>query len=107
MSRTVIGVMGGTVADETTTKNALELGRAIAENGWVLLSGGRQTGVMQASVTGAHEAGGLTVGVLFDDDPDLGYTRLVERTDGRLVVMYYWATAENPQQHIAASIWTP
>ena len=71
MSRTIIGVMGGTSADETTTKNATELGRAIAENGWVLLSGGRQTGVMQASVTGAHEAGGLTVGVLFDDDPAL------------------------------------
>lgn len=71
MSRTIIGVMGGTSADETTTRNATELGRLIAGNGWVLLSGGRRTGVMQASVTGAHEAGGLTVGVLFDDDPAL------------------------------------
>ena len=42
-----------------------------------------------------------------DDDPDLGYVRLVQRTDGRLVAMYYWATPEHPQQHIAASIWTP
>ncbi len=42
-----------------------------------------------------------------DDDPDLGYTRLVQRDDGRLVAMYYWATAEHPQQHIAASIWMP
>lgn len=42
-----------------------------------------------------------------DDDPDLGYTRLVQRTDGKLVAMYYWATADHPQQHIAASIWTP
>jgi hypothetical protein len=42
-----------------------------------------------------------------DDDPDLGYTRLVQRADGRLVAMYYWATAEHPQQHIAATIWTP
>jgi uncharacterized protein (TIGR00725 family) len=71
MSRTVVGVMGGTVADEKTAEGARAMGRLIAENGWVLLSGGRRTGVMQASVTGAHEAGGFTVGVLFDDDPDL------------------------------------
>lgn len=42
-----------------------------------------------------------------DDDPDLGYTRLVQRGDGKLVAMYYWATPEHPQQYIAASIWTP
>lgn len=71
MSRTVIGVMGGSTADEATLANARGIGRRIAENGWVLLSGGRPTGVMQASVTGAAEAGGLTVGVLFDDDPAL------------------------------------
>ncbi|HPF70798.1 MAG TPA: DNA-binding protein [Candidatus Krumholzibacteria bacterium] len=66
--RTVVGVMGGSVADERTLASARELGRRIAEGGWVLLSGGRPTGAMQASITGAHEAGGLTVGVLFDDD---------------------------------------
>ncbi|MCC6694374.1 MAG: exo-alpha-sialidase [Candidatus Hydrogenedentes bacterium] len=42
-----------------------------------------------------------------DEWADLGYPRLVQRTDGRLVAMYYWATAERPQQHIAASIWDP
>jgi uncharacterized protein (TIGR00725 family) len=66
--RTVVGVMGGSVADPRTLANARELGRLIAEHGWVLLSGGRPTGVMQASVDGAREAGGLTVGVLFDAD---------------------------------------
>lgn len=71
MRKTIIGVMGGTAADERTAGLARELGRLIAENGWVLLSGGRRTGVMQASVTGAAEAGGLTVGVLYDDDPAL------------------------------------
>jgi Neuraminidase (sialidase) len=40
-------------------------------------------------------------------DPDLGYPRLVERADGRLVVMYYWATKEHPHHHIAATIWDP
>ncbi len=48
------------------------------------------------------------------DDPDsnsglqdMGYVRLAQRTDGKLVAIYYWATAEHPQQHIAASIWKP
>ncbi|MCA9040464.1 MAG: exo-alpha-sialidase [Planctomycetaceae bacterium] len=49
------------------------------------------------------------------DDPDsqrslstdCGYPRLVQRPDGKLVAMYYWATAEHPEQHIAATIWTP
>lgn len=68
MRRTIVGVMGGCTADEATIVQATELGRLIAENGWVLLSGGRPNGVMQASVTGASRAGGLTVGVLFDDD---------------------------------------
>jgi uncharacterized protein (TIGR00725 family) len=68
--RTCIGVMGGSVADARTAATAERLGRLIAENGWVLVSGGRPTGVMQASVAGARAAGGLTVGVLFDDDRD-------------------------------------
>lgn len=68
MRRTVIGVMGGTEADERTAAVAYAVGRGIAEHGWVLLSGGRPSGVMQASVSGAHAAGGLTVGVLFDDE---------------------------------------
>lgn len=38
---------------------------------------------------------------------DMGYPRLVQRTDGKLVCMYYWADPEHPQQYIAASIWTP
>ena len=72
MRKTTIGVMGGCVSDEKTTAAARELGRLIADNGWVLITGGRPEGVMQASVTGAHEAGGLTVGVLFDDDKENG-----------------------------------
>ena len=42
-----------------------------------------------------------------DDEPDFGYPRLVQRADGCLVVLYYWATEDHPQQHIAATIWTP
>ena len=36
--------------------------------------------------------------------PDLGYCRLFERTDGRVVVAYFWCTPERPQTHIAATI---
>ena len=43
MRRTVIGVMGGTEADERTAANAFALGRLIASSGWALLSGGRAT----------------------------------------------------------------
>ncbi len=62
--RTVIGVMGGAVADETVTRDAYEIGRLVAQHGFVLLNGGRNTGVMAASAAGAHEAGGLVVGIL-------------------------------------------
>ncbi len=68
MSRTIIGVMGGSQADDAALAGARELGRLIAGQGWVLLSGGRPTGIMQAAVSGAHDAGGFTVGVLYDDD---------------------------------------
>ncbi len=40
-------------------------------------------------------------------DADLGYPRMVKRVDGKLVVIYYWATVERPWQHIAATIWSP
>ncbi|MDZ7721780.1 MAG: sialidase family protein [candidate division KSB1 bacterium] len=38
---------------------------------------------------------------------DLGYPRIVQTKEGNVVAIYYWATEENPQQHIAASIWKP
>ncbi len=47
---------------------ATKLGRLIAQSGWVLLTGGRNEGVMDAASKGAKEAGGLTVGILpFED----------------------------------------
>ena len=38
---------------------------------------------------------------------DLGYTRSVQRSDGKIVTIYYYNTKENPEQHIVASIWDP
>lgn len=61
----VIGVMGpGTRAIPADLKNAYELGYSIAQQGWVLLTGGRNVGVMDAASRGAKAAGGLTVGIL-------------------------------------------
>ena len=36
---------------------------------------------------------------------DLGYPRIVQRPDGKLVTIYYFTTEHNPEQHIAATIW--
>jgi hypothetical protein len=38
---------------------------------------------------------------------DLGYSRTVQRPDGKLVTMYYYSTEEDPQQRIIATIWDP
>ena len=38
---------------------------------------------------------------------DLGYTRSVQRPDGKIVTIYYYNTEENPEQHIVATIWDP
>lgn len=65
MRKIIIGVMGpGERAREEHIRNAFELGRLIALEGWVVLSGGRNAGVMDAASRGAKEAGGLTIGIL-------------------------------------------
>lgn len=66
--RTVIGVMGGAVAEDAVLEDARRIGALIAEAGWVLLNGGRNAGVMAASAEGAQGAGGLVIGVLPCDD---------------------------------------
>jgi uncharacterized protein (TIGR00725 family) len=67
----IIGVMGGGTADPQNTKAAYRLGNLIAEQGWILLNGGRNAGIMAASAKGARENGGLTVGILPDDNPHM------------------------------------
>ncbi|HMP98804.1 MAG TPA: TIGR00725 family protein [Cyclobacteriaceae bacterium] len=65
----IIGVMGpGETASPEVNNLAYELGKEIARHGWAVLSGGRSFGVMDASMRGATEHGGLTIGVLPSDD---------------------------------------
>ncbi|HYC86094.1 MAG TPA: hypothetical protein VEB86_12770, partial [Chryseosolibacter sp.] len=69
MAKTIIGVMGpGENASPDENEMAFELGRAIAQHGWIVLTGGRSFGIMDAAMRGAHELDGLTIGVLPNDN---------------------------------------
>lgn len=63
----IIGVMGGGSASATDIQAAYQLGALIAKQGWLLLNGGRDAGIMEASARGAREHGGITIGILPDD----------------------------------------
>jgi uncharacterized protein (TIGR00725 family) len=65
----IIGVMGGGSASKEDLQAACDLGGRIAEQGWTLLNGGRNAGIMAASAKGASERGGVTVGILPDAQP--------------------------------------
>lgn len=69
MQRVIIAVMGGSLSTPAVDALAEELGAAIAREGWVLLSGGRPAGVMEAVSRGADQAGGLVLGLLPGLDP--------------------------------------
>jgi uncharacterized protein (TIGR00725 family) len=57
--------MGASEPGPITLVAAHRLGRLLAEAGWVVLTGGRPAGVMEAACAGAKSvAGSLTVGVL-------------------------------------------
>ena len=61
----IIGVMGpGSGSRKEDITNAFRLGKLIAKQGWLILSGGRNMGVMDAVSKGAKSAGGLTIGIL-------------------------------------------
>jgi uncharacterized protein (TIGR00725 family) len=65
MQKIVIGVMGpGERASVNDLYNAYELGKRIAQQGWVLLTGGRNVGVMEEASQGAKSANGLVIGIL-------------------------------------------
>lgn len=61
----IVGVMGpSNPKDLSILKQAAELGRQIAKRNWILLTGGRKAGVMDAASKGASEAGGEVIGIL-------------------------------------------
>jgi hypothetical protein len=70
MRKIIIGTIGpGEGARKSDRSVAYQLGKLIATKGWVVLTGGRKAGVMDAASAGAKSVGGLTVGILPDRDP--------------------------------------
>ena len=69
MVKKIIGVMGpGKNATKHDLKNAYEIGKYSASQGFITLTGGRNDGVMDEALRGAKENGGTTIGILPSDD---------------------------------------
>jgi uncharacterized protein (TIGR00725 family) len=65
VSKRIVGIMGpGEKASAVDLQNAYKVGRLCAEQGFVVMTGGRPSGVMEAALKGAKEAGGQTLGIL-------------------------------------------
>lgn len=93
----VIAVIGTGTPDSETDAAAREVGRLLAEAGCVLISGGLD-GVMAAASQGAHEAGGLVIGVVPGSSPEEAnaYVRVAIATgigDARNVILVNSAEA--------------
>ena len=70
MTKVIIAAIGpGEGATALDRENAYNLGRLVAKQGWVLLTGGRNVGVMDAASQGAKSCGGLTIGILPGQNP--------------------------------------
>jgi hypothetical protein len=91
MRKPIVGVMGGSRVPPDVEERAERLGQAIAARGWLLLNGGRNCGVMAASARGARNAGGMTIGILPDQNtnnatPDLDIAIVTGIGDARNLV---------------------
>ncbi len=65
MPKTIIGIMGpGDKAQEDDLRNAYQVGKLSAQAGYIVLTGGRPCGVMDAALRGAKGAGGKTLAIL-------------------------------------------
>ena len=61
----MIGIMGAAAPTPASYAAAENLGRLVAERGWIVLTGGEPSGVMAAACAGAKQvAGSLTLGIL-------------------------------------------
>ncbi|MBN2344840.1 MAG: TIGR00725 family protein [Candidatus Aminicenantes bacterium] len=58
-----VGLIGGSAPSPEHLRTAEDMGRLVAENGYILVNGGLK-GVMEASARGAKAAGGWVIGIL-------------------------------------------
>jgi uncharacterized protein (TIGR00725 family) len=91
MRRPIVGIVGAADASERSLADARGLGWAVAERGWIVLTGGRPAGVMAAACAGAKEVpGSLTLGILPSDSgsagPDVDIAVFTGMGDARNVI---------------------
>lgn len=93
----VVGVIGPSQPTPAWEEMAYRVGKAIAQRGWVLLTGG-YGGIMEAASRGAQEAGGLVMGMLMGTHPFEGNPYLtialptgLSHVRNALVVQTSWA----------------
>ncbi len=98
MHRIIIGVMGPGQATRPVRQLAYQLGKAIAAEGWVTLSGGRNAGVMDEVNRGAKDGGGLTIGIL----PGVRINKVSEYVD--IPIMTGMGSARNNINILTASV---
>ena len=68
-TQSIIGIMGpGNNALDPERQLAHALGKTVAQQGWVVLIGGRPVGVMEAASQGAASVGGTVLGILPDSE---------------------------------------
>lgn len=60
----IIGIMGSYSATPEVYQLAFHIGELVAQEGWIVLTGGRAAGVMEAAAKGAKTRGGVTIGIL-------------------------------------------
>ena len=64
-ARGIIGIMGsGSNASEKDKRIAFELGAELAKRNFIVLCGGRNTGVMKSAIDGVASENGISVGIL-------------------------------------------
>ncbi|MGB2629839.1 MAG: TIGR00725 family protein [Candidatus Omnitrophota bacterium] len=66
-SRFLVSVIGGNKCNKHNAELAEKAGEIIADEGCVLICGGRE-GIMEAVCKGAKKAGGITIGMLPGED---------------------------------------
>ena len=81
--RPVAGIMGAADAAPERIADAERLGELLAGQGWIVLTGGRPFGVMEAASRGAKRvAGSLTIGIMpTADEVPSAFVDVAIRTD--------------------------
>lgn len=66
----IIGIMGPNNATKANLKDAYEIGKYLANNGFTVLTGGLNIGVQNEGLKGAKDSNGLTIGIMPFNEPE-------------------------------------